>query len=415
MSRLISFKPAITSLDAASIPFFTKTTLVLGLILENDLVIKAFASTVDVVVPSPILLDVPKPRDTKTRDNTLVPFEMGNLVKVNNVYGTPYINLTDSDNKIQLYNQRTSSTSSGTGTWIGKARVYSFGLSDSPYEDNSTSWDLYLYDVQTFTKLILNELPSNNLIEGSYLRGANSGASGHVQSISGKTVYLIQTSGKFSVGESLYINESLVDSRSIVSIQDYSVDDIKSVWQDCTTITSNDLKTDFVADTILTKQISSRFNITDQITISPTGSVTCPGRNFLGIRSDSIIQYQISGQSLETFNRVDSVSSDGLAMSLGQCPSVTNVCSGSFPGITTSVTFKLGVPNIKDDVSSSLYSPLFDKNISTVNLSSASLTINSQIFTNVRKITLPINQYPNPNATLKGIAILYFDQNKVVI
>jgi hypothetical protein len=44
-----------------------------------------------------------------------------------------------------------------------------------------------------------------------------------------------------------------------------------------------------------------------------------------------------------------------------------------------------------------------------------SLTINSQIFTNVRKITLPINQYPNPNATLKGIAILYFDQNKGVI
>ena len=43
------------------------------------------------------------------------------------------------------------------------------------------------------------------------------------------------------------------------------------------------------------------------------------------------------------------------------------------------------------------------------------LTINSQIFTNVRKIILPINQYPNPNATLKGISILYFDQNRGVI
>ena len=44
-----------------------------------------------------------------------------------------------------------------------------------------------------------------------------------------------------------------------------------------------------------------------------------------------------------------------------------------------------------------------------------SLTINSRIFTKVRKIILPINQYPNPNATIKGIEILYFEQNKGVI
>ncbi len=44
-----------------------------------------------------------------------------------------------------------------------------------------------------------------------------------------------------------------------------------------------------------------------------------------------------------------------------------------------------------------------------------SLTINSQIFTNVRKVTLPTNLYPNPNATLKGLTSIYFDQNKGLI
>jgi hypothetical protein len=44
-----------------------------------------------------------------------------------------------------------------------------------------------------------------------------------------------------------------------------------------------------------------------------------------------------------------------------------------------------------------------------------SLTINSQVYTKVRKKTLPTNLYPNPNSTLKGLTNIYFDQNKGVI
>ena len=43
------------------------------------------------------------------------------------------------------------------------------------------------------------------------------------------------------------------------------------------------------------------------------------------------------------------------------------------------------------------------------------LTINSQIFTKVRKVLLPNNPYPNTNSTLKGLTSIYFDQNKGVI
>lgn len=44
-----------------------------------------------------------------------------------------------------------------------------------------------------------------------------------------------------------------------------------------------------------------------------------------------------------------------------------------------------------------------------------SLTINSQIFTKVRKVILPTNLYPNSNSTLKGLTNIYFDQNKGII
>lgn len=44
-----------------------------------------------------------------------------------------------------------------------------------------------------------------------------------------------------------------------------------------------------------------------------------------------------------------------------------------------------------------------------------SLTINSETFTKVRKVTLPPNLYPNANSTLKGLTRIYFDQNKGVI
>ena len=79
---------------------------------------------------------------------------MGSLLKVNNVFGTPYLNIGaatgSGDNTISLFNRRrnTSTTNAGTGLKIGEARVYWYGVSDAPYTGASTQWDLYLYDIQ---------------------------------------------------------------------------------------------------------------------------------------------------------------------------------------------------------------------------------------------------------------------------
>jgi hypothetical protein len=44
-----------------------------------------------------------------------------------------------------------------------------------------------------------------------------------------------------------------------------------------------------------------------------------------------------------------------------------------------------------------------------------SLTINSTVYTKVRRVTLTTNLYPNTNSILKGLTNIYFDQNKGVI
>ena len=116
------------------------------------------------------VLDIEKPRDTETISAANVPFEMGNLLRVNNVSGAP-----KQKESVDLYDQ-----SAAGGNKIGDARVYTFNLTGAAYEDASTNWDLYLYDVQTYTKLDLNIAVSNlNLITSSYIKGKNTGASGY--------------------------------------------------------------------------------------------------------------------------------------------------------------------------------------------------------------------------------------------
>ena len=52
---------------------------------------KAYVRGYDVETISSKILDVDKPRDTKTINKALVPFKMGNMIKVDNVYRSKFI------------------------------------------------------------------------------------------------------------------------------------------------------------------------------------------------------------------------------------------------------------------------------------------------------------------------------------
>lgn len=325
---------------------------------------KAYVRGYDIDKISNTIIDVNKSRDTESIENVNVPFEMGNILRVNTVSGTPrqryIINLNDQLN--------------GIGSTIGNARVYNFSLTDASYSGNATNWDLYLYDIQTYTTITINSTISDTeLPAASFVKGKSSGASGFSVSAGGNsvTINLRQTSGTFSVGEQLIIN-GLDFPRSIKSVISYSSEDIKSVSQP--TSISN-LPTNFTANCLL-----ERFRLPNGVVGAAitNNTLSSPGKVFTGIKVGSIIRYQNTSNNNETFNRVTAVSPTGISLTISPITSVSGIYSGSVVDGSYSNVF-IGAPIIRNERSGFLYAKLPDSNISSVNLSDSLLTISHQI------------------------------------
>ena len=109
---------------------------------------KAYIKGFDVEKPVTTILDVSKSRDTNKVESTSIPFQMGNLLKVNNTHGTPRVGI-DNNFTVNLNSQRRTSTNHNTsGNTIGKARVYSFSKTPSDAVHGwFQHWDLYLWDI----------------------------------------------------------------------------------------------------------------------------------------------------------------------------------------------------------------------------------------------------------------------------
>ena len=111
---------------------------------------------------SPTYVDLDKPRDTKASQNTIIPFEMGNNIIVENVFGFPNStgsSLASAYQTIELRDAFTSTPGNGAGNIIGYARLAAmehtsdgddttFGNADDIYNTN-------IFDVQMFTILEL--------------------------------------------------------------------------------------------------------------------------------------------------------------------------------------------------------------------------------------------------------------------
>ena len=346
---------------------------------------KAYVRGFDIDKAGTTILDVEKPRDKGKVDSALVPLALGNKIKVNNVQGTPFIGINN-NHTISLSNSRLGSgTITGApGTVIGQARAYSFSLSDAAYSNDASSWDLYLFDVQTYTQITTNLALSNTELPAtSYVEGISSGAFGYAVSQGGGNTshMLVQTSGTFIKGEPIRINGSIEIPRSIEEVKVFGTQDIKSVYQntggsggiiDTSTV-------DFAADTVLSRVIPKGFTVADQLVINSAGIASCAGKNFLGIKSDTIIRYQRANTE-EVFNKVRHIPADGLTMDLDAVQTVSGVCNGAIPATgQETVTFSIGRPSITNDEDSGLFAPLSNENISDINLSQSTLVVSKQL------------------------------------
>ena len=398
---------------------------------------KAYVKGFDVYLKGTTVLDVDKPRDVKDVPSASIPFSMGSLLRVNNVFGTPFINIGGTDtNIVELYNQRRgASTTAGTGVKVGQARVYSFGVTDSAYGDASTEFDLHLYDVQTYTTLKITNIVSSQP-KGTRVRGLSSGAIGYLAEVSGTSaadeINISSTTGTFIVGEKLIYNEKTTDSKSsIVKINAYNVFDIKSVYQDSTSITGGSIPTDFIADSVLYDRVLPGFSPADQLNLisdpssSTVNTATIPGRNFagkVGVTTDAIISYSHGGYTDPVFNRVTNISPDGKTLTLNEIADVTGVNKGAVvptgAGTTTGV-FRVRVPFISNIDDSGLYTKLPRRNIANLNSSNSNLVISTQITGKSTSasgtLSLTSSDAFNVNAGITSVFFEPFDAEKYTL
>jgi len=340
---------------------------------------KAYVKGFRINEPGTKIIDFDKPRDKETVNTSLVPFEMGTLIRVNNVSGTPAVGTNIEANTVSLYSRRKTVSSPNlppSGAYeIGKARVYSFGLRNTPYVDDASQWNLHLFDVQTYTFITLNT--ALTATQSSYIRGANSGATGFVNATvtGGTEIILSQTSGSFIPGEKIIINELEESTRTISSIRQYTFEDVKSVYQNTSTLISGFNK-HFSADTILEKTRIPSLSESNTCIINGSTLIS-PGNAFSGIKTDSIIQYQEAGNTDVTFNRVSSISNDLKTITLASLPlSVAGVNAGAI-GVT-STTVALSSPVVIDKENTGLYAKLDYDNVCETNLVNSTLEVSSQ-------------------------------------
>ena len=336
---------------------------------------KAYVEGYDVEKTGIEVIDVPKPRTTQTVSSVNIPFQMGNILRVNNVSGSPAVKRT-----VFLQNRRKNSTIAGAGTTIGVARVYSFSVTDAAYTGAPTIWDLYLYDIQTFTEITVNQSVSSvELPASALIRGKSSGATGYAIASGGSgttTITLRQTSGIFLIGEQILINGIELYPRSISGIKIYNANDIKSLFQPTGV---SGFSTAFIADSFLEKSLRSEI-----ITITPgsggvsTATVASPA-TFTGIRTDDIIRYQRPGITSEIYNRVSGISSSLTSLTLVAETSVSGVCDGTL-GVSTlySGPYSLGIARIRNDQQGFLYARIPNDNVSSVSLDSSNITFVAQ-------------------------------------
>ena len=341
---------------------------------------KAYVRGYDIETVSNTNIDVEKPRDKGTIDSASVPFELGTKLRVNNVQGCPFIGVNSADNTVDLHDERlpagTVDQSTVLTPAIGRARVYSFSLTDATYSDDSTEWDLYLFDIQTFTTITVNQNLSNaQLPIGSYVKGVSSGASGYATAAgaSNSIFNLTQTSGTFIRGEAIEINGTREAPRTIRAIDEHSIRDVKSVFQNSTAVPTSTLDGDFAADTVLKEHAIPGFSLTDKVDIN--GTTLSSSRSLQGLKVGDVISYQSGTNNVPIFNRVTVINDSLKSATVADVEDITNVCEGG--RVNGEHTIKLMLPVIEEG--GGLYARLDEPNVASVNLGSSSLVVSGQV------------------------------------
>ena len=332
---------------------------------------KAFVKGFEVETTGTTFLDVQKPRTTTKVTAAAIPFQAGNLLNVNNVYGGASVGLATTG-YVDLRSQRLGSNKSATaGQSIGRARVYDYKCTNTNYSNNYSQFSLYLYDVQTDTQITLNQ--SLSISAPALVEGKNSGARGYLRSVSGNILTLHQTSGNFITDEAILVN-GIDNGRVITSVLEFDITDIKSVRSEVGVTT-------FSADTVLESKINfggKPFTISSSSGGVSTVTSSTSGWT-VGIKTGDIVSYARTDVSGTVYNRVKTITPTLQSMTVEAVTTVTSVANGTLPSNAINVSgLQVVAPKIRNSSYGFTYAEFPNKNIESVDLTTSELFIKKE-------------------------------------
>jgi hypothetical protein len=338
---------------------------------------KAYVKGYEIETLDPTFIDCPKPRDTKLVENNAIIYNTGSTLKLNSVFRTPTVGI-GSTYIVSLRDQRQGTDEEkAAGNEIGYARVYDFRLESQNYSTTNNDldeWELSLYDVQSFTEITLNNPITQSvpaLIEGKR-SGAKAFLQGSVTAGLGITVY--EKSGQFVKNEQLIIN-GINNGRVALGITEHSISAVKSVYGTDDGLVG--IKT-FNANVVPSVLFPVGVATVGVVTFANNQStIKSANPNFPGITTiGNLIQYTDLNYSEDPITaRVVSVGASHINVT--GVTTVSGIVDGTLPKTSVRNVSDLRVMATLLDPSSdnTLYTPLSKKNVSDVDLTSASIVI----------------------------------------
>jgi len=360
---------------------------------------KAYVRGYEIETISNTIIDIEKPRITERAENASIPFNVGRQILLNNVFGSIAVGLTT---QVSLYSDRTATVGVSSGTKIGVARLYDLKLKNAAYSNASTQFESSLYDIQTYTTLTINTTLTQTA--PAYIEGKNSGAKGYlVSNVSASTTLtLYQVSGSFIVNEQIKIN-GLDVSRTIASVKDYSLSDVHQ-------IVANESISGvgtFTADPFLSRGLLASPSAVTITTNSGISTVTTSDNFYTTISVGDVVAYTKPGESLPTYNKISSVSASLKSLTIVATTSVSNVCSGSIPGIgtITPTDFRIATLDVLNTKNAFLYARLNNSKVSNLDLTGSDV-----VFKKSYEIPITNNAYSNTLETDTSLTFEPFDE-----
>ena len=328
---------------------------------------KAYIQGYEVETISTTAVDAPKTRTTKTVDSESIFYNTGATLELNRVYGAPLV-AAGSTYTVSLRSERVGSVGGAVGAAqtepageeIGVARVYDFRLESGSYNTSNSDlnqWNVALFDVQTITKIQLNE--NTTLTTPVFVEGTASGATGFLKDsiTDSNEITLYDTSGTFNKFEGFKFN-GVSNGRVAVAITEFGMSDVQSVYGKV------GVGTTFAADVIQTA--TQPIGVADITTVNSSGesTITSTFAKFPGVLEVGDLVSYTSTDTAQTFTdpvfaRVKTVNTSNVVV-VG-VTTVSGICQGRLQKLLVELVCQILTrieTQLTGSVDDSLYTPL---------------------------------------------------------